>query len=46
MEDETEAEAAEDNGYAKSAGPVWRYVGGLIGFVIAMSLWWYLASHR
>jgi hypothetical protein len=40
------AEKDEDDGYAKPAGPVWRYVGGLIGFVVAMSLFWYLASHR
>ena len=40
------AETDEDNGYAKPAGPVWRYVGGLIGFVVAMSLFWFLASHH
>ncbi len=45
MED-SNSETDEDNGYAKSAGPVWRYVGGLIGFVVAMTLFWYLVSHH
>jgi hypothetical protein len=40
------AEKDEDNGYKKPAGPVWRYVGGLIGFVIAMSIFWGLVSHH
>jgi hypothetical protein len=40
------AEIAEDNGYKRSAGPVWAYIGGLIGFVIAMTVLWYLVSHR
>ena len=42
----TEAETAEDDGYKKSAGPVVAYVGGLIGFVIAMSIVWFLIGHR
>lgn len=42
----SEAETAEDNGYKKSAGPVVAYVGGLIGFVIAMSIVWFLVGHR
>jgi len=28
------------------AGPVWRYVGGMIGFVVAMGIFWYLVSHH
>jgi hypothetical protein len=44
--EEFNAEADEDNGYAKPAGPVWRIVGGLIGFVVAMSLFWFLVSHH
>jgi hypothetical protein len=40
------AEKDEDNGYKKPAGPGWRYVGGLIGFVIAMSIFWDLVSHH
>jgi uncharacterized membrane protein len=41
-----DAETAEDNGYEKSAGPVWGIVGGLIGIVVAMSLFWFLLSHH
>lgn len=45
MED-FDAKTDEDNGYAKPAGPVWRFVGWLIGFVVAMSLFWFLVSHH
>jgi hypothetical protein len=45
MED-SDAETDEDNGYKKSVGPVVAYVGGLIGFVVAMTIFWYLVSHR
>jgi hypothetical protein len=38
------AEKDEDDGYKKPAGPVAVYVGGLIGFVVAMTLVWYLIS--
>jgi hypothetical protein len=41
-----DAEKDEDDGYAKPAGAVWRYVGGLIGLVVALTIFWYLASHR
>jgi hypothetical protein len=41
-----EAETAEDNGYAKSAGPVWGIVGGLIGMVVSFGLFWFLLSRR
>jgi hypothetical protein len=44
--DETEAETAEDNGYAKSAGAIWGIVGGLIGLAVAFSLFWFLLSHH
>jgi hypothetical protein len=40
------AETDEDNGNAKPAGPVWGIVGGLIGLVVALSLFWFLVSHR
>jgi hypothetical protein len=36
----------EDNGYAKPAGPMVAYVGGLIGLVIAFAIFWFLISHR
>jgi hypothetical protein len=42
----SDAETSEDNGYAKSAGPVWAYVGGLLGLVVAAGLFWFLVSHR
>ena len=45
MED-SNSETDEDNGYAKPAGPVWRYIGGLIGFVVAAGIFWFLVSHR
>ena len=45
MED-FDAEKDEDDGYKKPAGPVVAYVGGLIGFVVAMTIFWYLESHR
>jgi hypothetical protein len=40
-----DAEKDEDDGYAKPAGPVWRYVGGLIGFVIAATIVWFTVGH-
>ena len=40
------AETDEDNGYAKPAGPMWRYLGGLIGLVVGLSLFWFLVSHH
>ena len=43
---DAEAEESEDNGYKKSAGPMWAYAGGLIGFVITTSIFWYFASRR
>lgn len=46
MMEEFDAEKNEDNGYPKPAGAVVRYVGGLIGFVVAMTIWWFLESHR
>ncbi len=45
MED-TDAEASEDNGYQKSAGPMWAYMGGLIGFVVTMAIFWYMVTRR
>jgi hypothetical protein len=45
MED-SDAETSEENGYKKSAGPVVAYVGGLIGFIIAATILWYLVSHQ
>ena len=44
--DDSKADKDEDDGYAKSAGPAWAYVGGMIGFVVAATLFWYLVSHR
>lgn len=44
--DDSNAEEAEDNGYKKSAGPAWAYVGALIGFVITMAIFWYMVGHR
>lgn len=40
------AEADEDDGLAKPAGPVWAIVGGLIGLAVAFSLVWFVISHR
>jgi CDP-diglyceride synthetase len=40
------AETDEDNGYKKPAGPVWGFVGGLIGLVVALTIFWFLVSHR
>jgi hypothetical protein len=45
MED-FDAEKDEDDGYKKPAGPVVAYVGGMIGFVVGMTLIWYLISHH
>jgi hypothetical protein len=42
--DAFDAQKDEDDGYKKPAGKVVAYVGGMIGFIIAMSLWWYLAT--
>jgi hypothetical protein len=39
-------EIDEDNGYKKPAGPVVAWVGGLIGFVVTMTIFWFRASHR
>jgi hypothetical protein len=39
-------ETSEDNGYAKSAGLVWRYVGALIGLVVGAGLIWFVISHH
>jgi hypothetical protein len=36
----------EDDGYQKPADPVVAFVGGLIGFVIAATIFWYVVSHR
>jgi hypothetical protein len=44
--EEFNAETDEDNGYAKPAGPMWAYVGGLIGFVVAATIFWYFVIHR
>jgi hypothetical protein len=41
-----DAQEDEDNGYKKPAGRVVAYIGGLIGFVIASTLVWFLISHR
>jgi hypothetical protein len=43
MED-FDAQKDEDDGYKKPAGFGWAYVGGMIGFVVAMSIFWYLES--
>jgi hypothetical protein len=43
--DDSDAVTAEENGYKKSASPVVAYVGGLIGFVIAAIIFWFLVSH-
>jgi uncharacterized membrane protein YdcZ (DUF606 family) len=40
-----DAEKDEDDGYKKPAGPWWAYGGGLIGFAILFTLFWYLESH-
>ena len=40
------AESDAENGYAKSAGPVVAAVGGLIGIVVAATLFWYVVGHH
>ena len=45
MEDSA-AEAAEDNGLKKSAGPMWAYFGSLIGLVVTLAIFWYLETRR
>ena len=42
----SQSETSEFNGYKKSAGPVVAYVGGLIGLVIAATIFWYLFFHH
>ncbi len=44
--EEFDEKADEDNGYSKPAGPWWKFAGYLIGTVIAMSIFWYLVTHR
>jgi hypothetical protein len=41
-----DAEKDEDDGYQKPAGPLWAFVGGLIGLVIVFTIVWYLISHH
>ncbi|HEY5437920.1 MAG TPA: MmpS family transport accessory protein [Acidimicrobiales bacterium] len=44
--DSFNAQIDEDNGYKKPAGPVVAFVGGLIGLVVGLTIFWYLVSHR
>jgi hypothetical protein len=43
---DSKAEADEDDGIAKSAGPVWGIVGSLIGLVVGATVIWIVISHH
>jgi hypothetical protein len=44
--DLSNAEKDEDDGLAKSAGPVWAWLGGTVGLAVGFGIFWFLLSHR